>query len=129
MKKAILILLVGLLLSACSKEKEVKTLSCEFKNAYDGSVKMNSNHEFYSSISGDKTITLDYKRELLNDLDTPVWNDNKIVAVLHRNLKGQLKIDTTLTLNRNTGGLKSEITTKHGTTTMNYKCSKASKKF
>ena len=129
MKKILGILVLGLLLSACSKEKEVKTLSCEFKNAYDGSVRMNSNHEFYSSISGDKTITLDYKRELLNDLDTPVWNDNKIVGVLHRNIQGEFKIDTTLTLNRNTGGLKKEITTKHGTTTINYKCSKASKKF
>ncbi len=122
-------MVLGLVLSACSKEKEVQTLSCEFKSAYEGSIRVNSNHEYYSSISEDKSITLDYKRKILNDLDTPVWNDNKIVAVLHRNLKGQFKIDTTLTLNRNTGGLKSEITTKHGTTTMNYKCSKASKKF
>jgi len=129
MKKLLAIMVLGLLLSGCSEEKEVQTLSCDFKSLYEGSTRLNSNHEFYSSFSEDITITLDYKLKILNDLDTPVWNDNKIVAVLNRNIQGKMKIDTTLTLNRNTGRLRSDITTRHGTTSTNYKCSKANKKF
>jgi len=58
-----------------------------------------------------------------------VWNENKIIGELNRTLKGGIKLNTTLTLNRNTGKLKQEITGKYGTTTINFKCSKAKKKF
>ncbi len=127
MKKLLGILVLGLLLSSNAYAKII-SLSCMFNNAYDGGVFVDPSNEIYSHISEDVTVFLDYDNKHINGLDTPVWNDNKIVGKLHRNLSGVI-LNTTLTLNRNTGKLKQEITGKYGTTTINFNCSKAKKKF
>ena len=128
MKKILGIIVLGLLLSSNAYAKVI-SLSCIFQNAYDGGSLMKPTNDMYAYISDDTEISLDYDNESINGLETPVWNENKIIGKLNRTLKGGIKLNTTLTLNRNTGKLKQEITGKYGTTTINFKCSKAKKKF
>ena len=104
------------------------TLSGIFKDAYDGGIFVDPSNEIYSVISKDASFTLDYNNKLLSGVKASVWNNNKIVAKWRRDLKGII-IVTTFTLYRNTGKLKQEVTGKYGTTTINFNCSKAKKKF
>ena len=128
MKKLLAIMVLGLLLSSNAYAKVV-LLSCIFQNAYDGGNLIKPSNELYGYISEDASISLDYDNESINNLITPVWNENEIIGTLNRTLEGGINLRTTLTLNRNTGKLKQEITGKYGTTTINFNCSKAKKKF
>ena len=128
MKKILGIVVLSLLLSGNANAKIISLL-CIFQNAHDGGSLKKLSNAMYAYTGNDTEIFLDHDNESINGLETPVWNVNKIIGKLNRTFEGGINLNTTLTLNRNTGKLKQEITGKYGTTTINFKCPKAKKKF
>ena len=107
-------------------------LSCVFQEAYEDGRKLDSSFEGFASISDDIDFYLDYEYKKMGSFSgwtTTEWNENKITAEFNRELAEGFNVNNTLTLNRNSGKLRREMSMKYGSTYMNYKCSEASKKF
>lgn len=112
---------------------QIVNLSCVFQNAYDEDGKINPGSEAYTVLSGDFSIYLDYEYKKMGSFSgwtTTVWNENEITAEFNQDLSKGFYMNNTFTLNRNTGKLSRVMTGNLGNLAyLNYKCSKASKKF
>ena len=107
------------------------TLSCVFQDAYEDGRRLNPGSEVYALLSADFSIYLHYPSKQMEPLSwkTTIWNENKIMAEYNRDLTKGFYVNNTFTLNRNTGKLSRVIINNYGSTYINYKCSKGSKKF